>query len=85
MKIFWFTFAFICGTALVSCGFDPAAFSDAVATGTGQLAPIGPQIPSAVAGNPTSIAAIVSYTLNAALAAWGTYERKKRKKAEKKD
>lgn len=66
----------------IGCGLDPAAFGDAVAAGTEELAPAGPHVPGAIAGSPTSIAAIASYVLNAVLGAWGTYERRKRKKAE---
>lgn len=74
--------AFALTFLFLGCNFDPAAFGDAVVVGGGELAGAVPYIPKAVAGDPVSITAIASYVLNAILGAWGTYERRRRKKVE---
>jgi len=68
--------------ALVACAFDPTAFGYAVGTGIEELSPVAGQIPGAITGEPGSLIALGSYALNAGLAAWATYERRKRKKVE---
>lgn len=65
-----------------ACEVDPAAFQAAVSTGVEEVAPAAPYVPGALAGQPVSLIAISSYILNAILGAWGTYERRKRKKVE---
>ena len=68
--------------AVSACAFDPTAFGYAVGTGVQELPPVAGQIPGAIAGQPGSLIALGSYVLNAGLAAWATYERRKRKKVE---
>lgn len=76
--------AFIIGMSLAvaACSLDPAAFGYAVETRISELPPVAGQIPGAITGQPGSLIALVSYALNAGLAAWATYERRKRKKVE---
>lgn len=63
--------------------FGCAGFADFLAateSGGRELAPALPHVPGAAAGSPTDWVAIGSYVANAVLAAWGTWERRQRKK-----
>lgn len=78
MRIFLLLTAFL----LTACALDPSALGEAFSAGAPVLTEGSPHVPGALAGSPTSIAALTSYVLNAVLTAWGTYERRQRKKAE---
>lgn len=68
--------------AVTACAFDPSAFGYGVGEGISTLAPAINTLPGAIGGDSGSLLALGSYALNAGLAAWATYERRKRKKVE---
>lgn len=55
-----------------------ADFVAAVQSGSDAAAPVLPDIPRALAGDPIAISNVVSYLLNAGMAFWVTWERRRR-------